>query len=97
MAKKVKEVVVEEVKEIEPTVEVIEETAAEPIAEELEIPTIYIPDIPAQMIETKTSEHETPTVETEIDFLQRILNIQENGGFGRHLNGIIYERIKSLS
>jgi len=34
--------------------------------------------------------------ETEIDFLNRLLHIQKEGGFGTHLNDIIKERIKSL-
>ncbi len=55
---------------------------------------INIPDIPAQMDNSVPDE---PKGETEIEFLYRILHIQEDGGFGRHLNGIINERIKSLS
>ncbi len=35
-------------------------------------------------------------METEIEFLKRILNIQESGGFGRHLDKVINERIKLL-
>lgn len=54
---------------------------------------IYIPDIPAQMIEPVVNDNK----ETETEFLLRILQIQEDGGFGRHLNGIIYERIKLIS
>jgi len=53
------------------------------------IPKIYIPDIPAQMVDT--------VKETEVDFLYKILHIQEEGGFGRHLHPLIKERIKSLS
>lgn len=34
--------------------------------------------------------------ESEIDFLKRILRIQHTGCFGRHLDSIINERIKSL-
>jgi hypothetical protein len=86
----------EEIKE--PIIEVTEEVT-EPIIEE-EMPKIFIPDIPAQILEPKKEDisvPEQPKGETEIHFLQRILMIQENGGFGRHLNGIIYDRIKSLS
>jgi hypothetical protein len=96
MAKKLKPIEEEEIKE--QIIEVTEE-AEEPIVE-AEMPKIYIPDIPAQMVEEKKLDlyvPEQPKVETEIEFLQRILFIQENGGFGRHLNGIINERIKSLS
>ena len=57
--------------------------------------SIYIPDIPAQMIDN--SKPEEPSGETETEFLLRILNIQYEGGFGRHLDRIITERIKSLS
>lgn len=98
MAKKVKSIE-EEIKE--PIIEVTEETT-KPIIE-AEIPKIYVPDIPAQMIEQIEEKKqdlpvpEQPTGETEIQFLQKILIIQEEGGFGRHLNGVIYERIKSLS
>ena len=57
---------------------------------------VYVPDIPAQMIEeSRTIEH-TDVVESEVGFLKRILHIQHNGGFGRHLDDIINERIKML-
>lgn len=49
----------------------------------------YIPDIPAQMIEEEKESD-------EILFLRRVLKIQDDGGFGRHLNEIINERIKAL-
>lgn len=67
----------------------------------------YVPDIPAQIIEDNISA----TVETkhissiivvedkecdEVLFLRRILRIQEEGGFGRHLNDLINDRIKEL-
>lgn len=54
---------------------------------------IYIPDIPAQMIEQPIENK----IETETEFLLRILQIQEDGGFGRHLNKVIYDRIKLIS
>jgi len=94
MAKKVKPI--EEIKE--QIIEVTEEVT-EPIVEE-EMPKIFIPDIPAQMVEEKKQDlsvPEQPKGETEIQFLQRILHKQEEGGFGRHLNPMIIERIKSLS
>lgn len=47
--------------------------------------------------EVVTSIPQEPKGETEIEFLQRILFIQEQGGFGRHLDRLIYDRIKSLS
>lgn len=72
--------------DIEPTAEESEEGAVEK-----EMPKIYIPDIPAQMIVQE------PKQETEIQFLYKILQIQENGGFGRHLDRLILDRIKSLS
>lgn len=62
----------------------------------------YIPDIPAQMIEepvvTKAEiDLAADTLESEeIIFLRKILKIQEEGCFGRHLNQLIYERIKEL-
>ncbi len=89
MAKKLKQFEEETVEEIK-----------EPIIEEVEIPKIYIPDVPAQMIEEKKEDisvPEEPKGETEIEFLQRILFIQEDGGFGMHLHKLINNRIKSLS
>lgn len=71
---------------------IVENTEPETVVEEPvkeEMPKIYIPDIPAQMVE--------PVAETEVEFLYRILMIQEEGGFGRHLHPLIKERIKSLS
>lgn len=66
-----------------------ETVVEEPVKEEM--PKIYIPDIPAQMIVQE------PKQETEIQFLYKILQIQENGGFGRNLDRLIIDRIKSLS
>lgn len=40
------------------------------------------------MVEDKESD--------EILFLRRILRIQDEGGFGRHLNDLINDRIKEL-
>ena len=71
----------------------------EPIQEGITNP-ISIPDIPAQMEETeKMSEVSVENIdvsESEVEFLKRILNIQHTGGFGRHLDTIINERIKSI-
>lgn len=63
------------------------------------IPKIYIPDIPAQIVteEPLKLQVSEPKKETEIQFLYKILQIQENGGFGRHLDRLILDRIKSLS
>ena len=83
--------------------EVISETEVNPINElpvSEEMPKIYIPDVPSQIIEVKKQDDsvpEEPKGETEIEFLQRIMFIQEDGGFGRHLHQIILNRIKSLS
>jgi len=55
---------------------------------------VYIPEIPAQIIDTSVTEK--PTGETEIKFLERLLHIQHSGGWGRHLDEIINDRIKSL-
>jgi len=95
MAKAKKEKPVEE--------EIISEQPIEQLPEEIELVApvpdvmeqegvknpIYVPDIPAQMIEQ-------PKKETEIEFLYRILQIQSDGGFGRHLDQLILQRIKSL-
>jgi hypothetical protein len=59
------------------------------------IPETVVEAIPVK--EVVTSIPQEPKGETEIEFLYRILSIQENGGFGRHLDKIIYDRIKSLS
>jgi len=96
MAKAKKEKVVEdEIKEEQPTEILPEEVPFEaPISDVMEQGGIknpvYIPDIPAQMIEQ-------PKKETEIEFLERILYKQEDGGFGRHLHPMIKERIKLIS
>lgn len=66
----------------------------------LRIKPTYIPDIPAQMIEPikeDLSVPEQPKGETEIEFLRRILHKQHEGGFGRQLDDMINDRIKSLS
>lgn len=62
------------------------------------------PDIPAQVEEKEIKEISESPVQImqavpesdEILFLKRILYIQHTGGFGRHLDDIIYERIKEL-
>lgn len=85
MAKKLKEVETEE-----PGLDENQQGLTEPIS---------IPDIPAQMEEKKASntvEH-TDVVETEVNFLKRILYIQESGGFGKHLDKLINDRIKTLT
>lgn len=73
-----------------------EENVTEKLPEEVISETpIYVPDIPAQMIDISVPEQ--PKGETEIQFLQRILNKQHDGGFGRHLDDMINERIKELN
>lgn len=63
--------------------------------------------VPEEVVETAISKPEvkevtdsipvvTPTKETELQFLERILHKQHGGGFGRHLDDMINERIKSL-
>lgn len=59
---------------------------------EVEQHLIYVPDIPAQAISVIEEKPDTD----EILFLKRIMQIQEEGGFGKHLHDIINERIKSL-
>ena len=86
MAKAKKEVVEihqEEVVEtpVEDTTEIVEEKVVESLFGEKKDESIP----------------ELPKGETEVDFLQRILNIQHIGGFGRHLDDIIYDRIKFLN
>ncbi len=70
------------------------ENLEEKLPEEISIEEpIFIPDIPAQMDD---SIPETLKGESEKEFLTRLLNIQHEGGFGRHLDAIIYDRIKTL-
>lgn len=71
-----------------PETEAVVEENEEPILEK----PVYIPDIPAQMIEQDISNK----TETEVDFLLRLLKIQHQGGWGRHLDDIINDRIKTL-
>lgn len=58
-------------------------------------------DIPAQLPEgLSTSVKEIPATDKESEeilFLRRILQIQDDGGWGKHLHAIIYDRIKELS
>lgn len=71
----------------------------------------FVPDIPAQMEEQQEEiipeeelaeavpeplPVEAAVSSDEKTFLLRILQIQEEGGFGKHLHDIIYERIKQL-
>lgn len=64
----------------------------------------FIPDVPAQMEEELQSvqivEDKVEVIEevesSEILFLKKLLEIQHNGGWGRHLDGVINERINEL-
>lgn len=77
------EIIISEDSIIETNLEVPEEVVV------VEAPPIYIPDTPAQCVDIKNNSE-------EINFLERILDIQHTGGFGRHLDVLINERIKSL-
>lgn len=61
---------------------------------------VSVPDIPAQMEEeTPLAQIVHPSEEKESDeilFLRRVLHVQHSGGFGRHLDDLIYDRIKEL-
>lgn len=73
----------------------------EPVQKGIEEP-VFVPEIPAQIKEEKEMPmaqivHSIEQTESdEILLLRRILHIQHTGGFGRHLDEIIYERIKEL-
>ncbi len=54
---------------------------------------ISVPDIPSQIEPEVVEKPESD----EVRFLKKILHIQEVGGFGKHLHGIINDRIKELS
>jgi len=54
----------------------------------------------AENLEPEELNTETPDVKPETEeilFLRKILHIQHEGGFGRHLDVIINERIKELN
>lgn len=53
---------------------------------------LYIPDIPQDFILDTTKSRD----EEEIEFLEKILEIQHSGGWGHHLDDFIYNRIKVL-
>ena len=64
----------------------------------------FIPDVPAQMegelqsiqiVEDKVEIFEEVESD-EILFLKRLLFIQNSGGWGKHLDGVINERINEL-
>lgn len=87
----------EEVLPVEPEITVPEAIVEQP-EETTEVPEevvevaalpIFVPDIPAQIIEVDEYTD-------EIVFLRRVLDIQREGGFGRHLDVLINDRIKSL-
>lgn len=66
----------------------------------------FVPDVPAQMEELQSVQIVEDKVEvveviekaesSEILFLKKILEIQHNGGWGKHLDGVINERINEL-
>lgn len=99
MAKAKKEKVVEEeIIEEKPTEKLPEKVIFEaPLSNVMEqgriVHPVYVPDMPSQMDD---SIPENPKGETEIEFLQRVLHKQHDGGFGRHLDEMINERIKEL-
>lgn len=98
--KKKEKFIEEEIKEEQPVEKLPEVIGFElPLSDVMQeegiVHPIYVPDMPAQMLDSSFAEE--PKDETEIEFLQRILWIQEDGGFGRHLHTIINDRIKSLS
>ena len=69
--------------------------------------TIYTPDVPAQMVDSEivkdVKEISLPLEKLkvvpdseEVVFLRRVLQIQREGGFGRHLDVLINDRINEL-
>jgi hypothetical protein len=83
----------EEVQEPEVVIPEVTETLPEEVlpeaTEEVQEP-VSIPDVPAQMDLVEVVES------GEISFLRKILSIQHEGGWGSHLDDIIYARIASL-
>lgn len=70
------------------------------LAEIAEMPKVFVPDVPAQVIEEKPAIVAVKVEDkklTEIEFLKIILHRQHEGGFGRHLDELINDRIKLLS
>jgi len=71
-----------------------------------ELPKEEVTPIVEVELESSTEKEELVAVEEplidevekdEVVFLKKILYIQRTGGFGRHLDGIINERIKEIS
>lgn len=85
----------------EPIVETIEETeiSTETKQETIKEEPIFVPDIPAQVVEeVKVVEPVVNSgIESETEFLIRLMNYQNNGGWGRHLNPMIKERIELIN
>jgi hypothetical protein len=80
---------------------IVEETPeVTPIIEDTE--SVVVPDVIEPIVEEPKEEKKAAikkevTEKDEVLFLKRILHIQHSGGFGRHLDDIIYDRIKELS
>lgn len=74
----------------------------EPLQEEaVSFPNVNIPTVTEEPKEQPIAEAvvsaEPKADSDEVLFLKNILQIQHEGGFGRHLDNLIYDRIKLLS
>lgn len=61
----------------------------------------YVPDIPDQMhvdekVEIQDHRPKIKEDSEEVLFLKKILHVQHSGGWGRHLDNLINERLKKL-
>lgn len=82
----------EEVVNLEPATET---PLAEVVVEEALASMPVNEELVEKVVEEVVSEKEKTLTETE--FLQRILQIQREGGFGRHLDALIADRIKEIN
>lgn len=91
---------IKKTKEDSPVIDEMEESINIPELKK-DMPFIYIPDIPAQMIEVNepvlSEQVNVVNIESETLFLTRLMEYQNNGGWGRHLNPMITERLKILN
>jgi hypothetical protein len=73
---------------------------AKKTTEETPVQIVDAPAEPAVIIETLESKPEPKAIEVkdsdEVSFLKLLYRVQNDGGFGKHLNELIENRIKEL-
>lgn len=80
----------------------VEEFPAQEVSEVPESQDQDISEVPLMEAVKEETVEVAPVIEikpesNEVLFLRRLLHIQHSGGFGKHLDDIIYERIKELN